>query len=414
MADINSSFDEILAELGDSYDEDIAVSGRKIVRSTANKIWLQLRAFSRGLYGLYQVVASLKYRFDPLYCSEDELESTMRIAGTKLKSGKVSLLTIIIWNTNIVSEKVLDPDTYYYLSVNGVTFSLVLQEELTIPANSFVKKDFYSTLGSNPYIGAFSVSANTNISISNESGETIDSELTFDCEDNETQLGYEEETLFEARKRILTDNQRQEILHILEERIQSLPNIHECTIIANNTLAPISSPYIQDDGIHYVPILPQSVLVVLTGSPTSDFALEFLSLCPFLTTIPEGVADYGTVYYASSIYLDGHFPVHYVNHRIELFDVIIKYGYAARLVSTINVEDAMEELLKNFKATTRFKDLISSEDISDALSEYQNPGVKILAITFSYKSEIVNYIKFNKTQIARLRTVSFQQVSLWD
>lgn len=413
MADINSSLDEILIELGDSYDADIASSGRQIVRSTANKIWLQLRAFSRGLYSLYQVVASLKYRFDPLYCTEDELESTMRITGTTRKSGKASLLTVVIWNTNVTVPKVLPAETYTYTSVNGVIFSLILQDDLTIPANSFVKKDFHSTLGSNPYIGSFPVSLNSAIAVSNSTGSLIDEEIRFDCEDNESQLGYAEETLFEARQRILTDNQRQEILHILEERLRDLPNIHECTVLANNTLAPINSPYKQDGGLLYVPIMPQSVFVILTGSPTADFAQEFISLCPFITTIPEGVADYGTVYYDTPIYVDGHFPVHYVNHRIELFDVIIKYGFSARLVSTVNVEDSMEELLQTFRATTRFKELISAEDISTALLPFQNPGVKILSITFNYNNSIVSYIRFDKTQIARLNSVSFQQVSLW-
>lgn len=413
MANINSSLDEILTELGDGFDADIADSGRKITRSTANKIWLMLRAFSRGLYGLYQVVAALKYRFDPLYCTDEELVSTMRITGTSRRSGKASLLTVVIWNMNTVVDKILPIDTYTYTSANGVVFTLVLQEDLTIPANSFVKKDFHSTLGGEPYIGSFPVSANGSIILVNESGVPIDSELSFECEDNETQLGYPEETLHEARQRILTDNQRQEILHILEERLQDLPNIHECTIIANNTLAPISSPYKKDDGVSYVPIMPQTVFVILTGSPTEEFAKEFVSLCPFLTTIPEDVADYGTVYYDTPIYIDGHFPVHYVNHRIEIFDVVIKYGYSPRLVSTVNVEDALEELLQSFRATTRFKDLISTEDISAALSPYQNPGVRILSISFSYKGEIVNYIRFDKTQIARLRNVSFQQVSLW-
>ena len=257
MADIESSLDEILVELGDSFDADIAESKRKIVRSTANKIWLILRAFSRGLYGVYQIVAALRYRFDPLYCTEDELASTMRIVGTKLKAGKTSLLTVVIWNNNLLSSKSFPVGVYTYTSSNGIVFTLDLQSAITVPANSFMKRDFFSSLSGAEYIGAFEVSDNSNITVVRSDGAAIDSDFSFDCEDNSNQLGYAAETLFEARQRILTDNQRQEILHILEERLNDLPNIHECTIIGNNGLTSINSPYLQDDGITYVPILPQ-------------------------------------------------------------------------------------------------------------------------------------------------------------
>ena len=412
MADINSSLDEILTELGDSFDADIADSNRKIVRSTANKIWLILRAFSRGLYGMYQVAAAMRYRFDPVYCSDDELESTMRITGTSRKPGKASLLTITIWNTNDVTTKTLLAGTYSYLSANGITFSLVVQEAISIPSNSFVKRDFYSSLGGEPLIGAYEVSDNTGIPVTEENDLTIDEYITFDCEDNTNQLGYAEETLFEVRQRILTDNQRQEILHILEERLQLLPNIHECTVIGNNTLAPINSPYLKDDGLTYEQILPQSVMIILTGSPTSDFAEEFLSLCPFVTTVPTGVADYGTVYYNTDIYINGQFPVYYLKHKIATYNVTIKYGYIARQVSTATVEQILETLLQSFKANTRYKSIISADDFSTALSEYQNASVKLLSVTFSYGGETVSYMRFDKTQIAQLSTVSFQQVAL--
>lgn len=412
MADINSSLDEILAELGDSFDTDI--TPRKIVRSTANKIWLMLRAFSRGLYGVYQAVASLRYRFDPLYCTEAELASTMRFVGTTLRPGKTSLLTVVVWNNNLVDSKTLPAGQYEYVSANAVTFSLDLQDDLVIPSSSFMKADFYSSLGGQPYIGSFPVSENSSITVINlDENVTIDPDLSFDCEDNESQLGSAAETLFEVRQRILTDNQRQEILHMLEERLQDLPNIHECTVIGNGALTPVSSPYLKDDGLTYEPILPQSVMVILTGSPTEDFAQQFLSLCPFVTSIPEGVADYGTVYYSSDIYVDGHFPVHYLKHKIEYFDVIIKYGYSTRQVATVTVENELRELLLPFKASTRYKELITTEEVSDALSIYQNPSVKILSISFNYNNTIVNYIQFNKTQIARLNNISFQQVNLW-
>lgn len=412
MADINSSLDEILTELGDSFDADINDSNRKIVRSTANKIWLMLRAFSRGLYGMYQVAVALRYRFDPVYCTDDELESTMRITGTKRKSGKASLLTVTIWNTNDASSKTLLAGTYSYLSANGITFSLTLQDPITIPSNSFVKRDFYSSLGGAALIGSYAVSDNTGIEVIEENSLAIDEYISFDCEDNADQLGYAAETLFEARQRILTDNQRQEILHILEERLMELPNVHECTVLGNNTLAPINSPYLQDDGLTYVQILPQSVMIILTGSPTADFAEEFLSLCPFVTTEPAGVAAYGTVYYDTDIYIDGRFPVHYVPHKIATYNAVVKYGYMARQVSTTNVDQSLETLLQAFKASTKYKSIITADDFSEALSEYQNPSVRILSITFSYNSETVSYMRFDKTQIARLGTVSFQQVAL--
>jgi hypothetical protein len=414
MTDINSSLDEILAELGDTFDKDISSSQRKIVRSTANKIWLILRAFARGLYGVYQAIAALRYKFDPLYCTDEELESTMRITGTTLRPGKATLLTVLIWNNHISETKTFPAGTYTYTSANGITFMLELPDDVSIPNNSFMKRDFYSSLSDAPYIGSFPVSDNTGISVLRTDAAAIDSDFSFDCEDNEAQLGYKAETLFEARQRILSDNKRQEILHILEERLLDLPNIHECTIISNYSLSPIGSPYLQDDGVTPVPIVPQSILVILTGSPTSDFAKEFLTLCPFITTVPTGVADYGTVYYQTDVYTDGFFPVHYVKHKIEYFDIVIKYGFISRQAATVSIENELRRLLLSLKASTRYKEIITTEEIFKLLSVYQNPSVRILSISFNYKNVLSNYIRFNKTQIARLNTVSFQQGSLWE
>jgi len=413
MANIDSSFDEIVTELGDGFDLDIEDSQRKIVRSTANKIWLMLRAFSRGLYGLYQVVAALKYRFDPLYCTDEELESTLRLTGTSRRPGKVSLLTIIIWNAHDTMTKSLPADTYYYVSSNGTTFKLIVQEPIDVQPNSFMKRDFYSSLGDAPYIGQYSVSENSNITVTSATGTELDINLSFDCSDNSAQLGYPEETLFEARQRILKDNQRQEVLHILEEKLNELPNIHECTVIGNNTLGPRDSPYPTDDNAGFVKIMPQSIMVIMTGSPSADFALQFLTLCPFVTTVPEGVADHRTVSYDSSIYLDGRFPVHYVPHRIALFDVTIQYGYSSAQVAATTVEEAFTSLILDFKASTKFKQVISSEDFMKALAKYQSASVRLLAITFLYKGNTVSYMKFDRTEIARLQNINFDKVDLW-
>lgn len=413
MADINSSLDEILTELGDSFDADIASSQRKIVRSTANKIWLILRAFARGLYGIYQVVAALHYRFDPLYCTDEELESTMRITGTTRRPGKVSLLTVIIWNNHATETRDFLAGVYTYVSSNGTAFTLDLQDDVTIPANSFMKRDFFSSLNGEPYIGSFPVSDNTSITVTVADGIVIDEELSFDCEDNEAQLGYPEETLYEVRQRLLTDNQRQEILHILEENLKNLPNIHECTVIGNNSLLPVNSPLLEDDGETFLPILPQSVLIIITGSPTEDFAKEFISLSPFITTVPEGIAGYGTVYYETDTYINGRFPVHYIKHKIAYFDAVVKYGYSALQVSLPTVEEEFIELLRPFQASTKYQPIIQVQDYFVALSAYQNPGVKLLSVTFSYEGTSVPYIRFDKTQLARLRNISFQQVNLW-
>jgi len=412
MANINSSLDEILTELGDTFDADIAASQRKIVRSTANKIWLLLRAFSRGLYSVYQVVAALRFRFDPLYCSDDELESTMRITGTVRKGGKTSLLTVTIWNTDALVPKTLPADLYYYNSANGIVFMVEIQEALEIPADSFITKDFFSSIGGEPYIGSFPVSANTGLLVTNETETVLDEAITFDCADNEAQLGYPEETMFEVRQRILTDGARQELLRILEEQLQDLPNIYECTILGNGGLLPVPSPYLDDDG-DPVDIMPQSVMVILTGSPTSDFAQQFVSFSPFVTTIPADVADYGTVFYETDTYVDGRFPVHFLKHKIALFDVVIKYGYSSTQVSLPAVEEAMDELLRPFQATTKYQPIVQVQDYFVALSAYQNPGVKLLSVTFTYDGQSVAFIRFDKTQLARLDNISFQQVNLW-
>lgn len=70
------------------------------------------------------------------------------------------------------------------------------------------------------------------------------------------------------------------MLYLLEERLRSLPNVHECTVVGNRGLTPIDSDYMQDDGVTPLQIMPQSILIIMTGSPTSDFALQ-MTLCPY-------------------------------------------------------------------------------------------------------------------------------------
>jgi len=441
MADLNSSLDEILTELGDDYDGDI--TPRRIVRSTANKIWLQLRAFARGLYGLYQVVAALRWRFDPLYCTEDELASTMRITGVTRIPGKTSLLTVTVWNNTDTPQELIGgtngtPDggstRYVYTSANGNTFAIDLFETIIIQPNNFTTLDFHSVIGDSFLIGAFPVSLNSNIAVTRSDGIAVTPDLTFDCEDNENQLGYPEETMFEVRQRILTDNQRQDLLHILEERLKQLPNIHECTILYNNSLIPQPMPY-RDDNNNPILLPPQAVFVILTGSPTKEFAETFLTLCPFITVdnsregstiILAEAVDKWVVNFPSPIYINGLFPVFYVKHLIANFSVIVKYGYNALTIDTEVIEQNYTELLRPFKASTRWQQIVKIEDYFNALSAWTNANVRLLSISFVATvdgnnyfnpafeiNDDVKYIIFQKTMLARLANVGFQAVSLW-
>lgn len=405
MADLTSGLDDISEELGDAYDE--AISPKKIVRSTTNKIWLTLRAFSKGLYGLYQVVLSLSYRFDPMYCSEEELASTMRIVGTSRIPAKASLVTVFVQNTSTTDPITLQAGRYLFISQYSITFAMTLTVPVTIAVGAGKYYDFSSVSGDAPLVGEYVVSAGSGVTVTRDDNVAIDENLVWFTEDNSGKLGKVEETLYEARQRLLSTDEREDQLVELQAEIKKLPNIHECNIIFNNTYEMKSVDYYVEDV--QVQIRPQEFILLITGSPTDDLAELVVKKTPFLTH--EVFADH-VVRYINSVYVNGYIPIFWAPHLSIYYQLVITYQFNSSKMLTSVIEKEFNTLLLPLEYTSVHSDIVKISDIFNVLSEMDlDTSVSILSIVMKDEDGVsINYLSVPKTRLPKLLTVSYTPV----
>ena len=99
------TFDTILTEICDFFDE--LISPRKLSRSNTNVIYLIFKAFAKGIEVINNVCVVLDNKFDPLYCSDDDLNSSASIVGTERHKGSATGLHITITNNGLASVTLL-------------------------------------------------------------------------------------------------------------------------------------------------------------------------------------------------------------------------------------------------------------------------------------------------------------------
>ena len=90
------TFDTILTELCDNFDA--LISPKKILRSNTNIIYLLFKAIAKGFEVINNTCVILSNKFDPLYCSDDDLTSSASIVGTERHKGSATGLHITITN----------------------------------------------------------------------------------------------------------------------------------------------------------------------------------------------------------------------------------------------------------------------------------------------------------------------------
>ena len=411
MAGLTSGLDDITAELGDAYDEYIAP--KKIVRSTTNKIWLTLRAFGKGLYGLYQSVMALSYRFDPLYCTEDELASTMRIVGTSLIPAKTSLLTVLVKNIGEVAATLV-AGVYNYVSADGIMFSFTLAENVTIAAGAGKYYDFSSVSEGAALTGAYYVSDNLDVTIVREDTATISSSFEWDTLDNTGKVGRVIETYAEARERLLGTPDRIDQLSLLRDKILELPNIHECSLIFNSTYDIITVDYYDDDDVQ-VSLKPQELLLLITGAPTEDMAAVVVANSPWLT---HQISDEKVVYYEEDNYVNGRFPVYYGYHLFTQYQLVITYQYNSAKIFASTTETELAKLLIPLEYPDTYSKIVKVSDIFDILSDEVIiaaglDSVSILAVTMQDdEGTAINYLSVPKTRLPQLINTTFIAVDI--
>jgi hypothetical protein len=383
------SLDELTDELVDAFDALIAP--KYVKRNNNNRLYLILRAAARGVKLLNDTALALKNRFHPLYCPAADLYSTAKLVGTDFKQGAGSILKITIRNADLVNQHTLNAGTYRYTSVSGMVFAFSLEESYRFDPGEYKNISAISSAK-----GSYHVEDNTSIRLDRADGASIDPELRFSCADNLGQLGYLDEDEYEFRSRIMNDADRQDHLQELELRIRNLPNLFECNLVFN--------PGETDETYDGITLKPLELLVVITGEPTNEIARLVAEAAHYQThkEDPDQV-----LYYEHPLYVNGRYPVYYVNHRTSDFSLGIMYQYDEQKLKAGQVEDEIVFLLDRYTHADTHIDRISEGDLYTALAALQLPNVKILNVSLLVEDVPVPYLAIPRTRIPRLVDIAF-------
>lgn len=394
MAIEAKTIDEETTGLCDSFDADIAP--KSIYRNNNNKLYLVLKSIGAGFSKIRDVVLALKYRFDPRYCSDDDLESTMLIVGTKRISGKVSVVRIICYNTDLSVTYKLPAGTYQYTSADGVLFSYVLTAETPVAPQGYVVMVLASAEN-----GAFPVAGETNAGVITAEGYEIPPAFSFEALANTTTLGRKEETLFEARNRILTDTKRQDSLKELEAELNALPTVYACNLLFNPTEENVT---LEDGSV----LAPYELLVMITGSATPEMAEIILSHEIYKTHM---VTAEQVVWYNNPLFVGGRYPVYYTNHAKRRFWLTIYYSYDSGVKTDALVEAAFNELLAKYRVMTEHVSAITEPMIYKTLQDHGIDGVTLLKVYLQDMQDgqlvSVPYIQVPRLMVPELADVAF-------
>jgi len=395
MALVSKSLDEITTGMIDDYDamlEETTQRPLRVWRNNNNKLYLIFRGIANGFKLVLDTVLALKNRFDPLYCDVSDLYSTCKLVGTEFKEGKGSIVQITITNKSAQETKELLAGIYDYRSVSGVIFSFQMptkyifqpEEEKIISAISEVK-------------GSYRVEANKSIKLVSREGNSIDPSLQFSCEDNINRLGYPDESDMDARERILYDVNRQDHLQELELKIRNLPNIFECNLILNASEA---SAFYDE-----VPFGPRELLVVLTGAPSNDVARLIADEVLYATCQVDPAQ---VVYYENDLYIDGKYPVYYMEHGKTNFSMEITYQYDKTKIKPVQIEADIDKLFEDYTKAVQHIDNFSIAMVHSVLQDVKLPSVTILeAVIYDTDAVKTSFLRIPKTRLPHLTGINY-------
>lgn len=384
------TFDTILTTICDSFDSLIAP--RTIARSNTNIIYLIFKAAAKGYEIINNVCVVLSNKFDPLYCSEDDLISSASIVGTERHKGSATGLHITITNNGSVSVTLL-AGLYTYALDDDTKFEFEVMENTVIASGSRI-----SFIAMSEKIGRYPVTAQTTITVTSE--QPVSSDLVFSCTDNATLLGLFEETDLEFRERINSKTDRQNSMVELESEIRNLPYIFDCKVKFN----PMSTE-IEFEGY----TIPAYTLAIFySGEVKKEIAEKVCEkiICPTLQT-----ADSVEVFYENDVFVGGKHGVHLIPFAKAQYAVELIYKINKTYANEYDIQNEIRTVLFNTFVSEKHVDYIKEDDFYNAIEALGITGIELLGVNLKYNNSNVNYIEIPSSRIPELTNVIFTPVS---
>lgn len=379
------TYDEVLTEVCDTFDGFI--TPKKIQRVDTNIVYLILKAVSKGIESVYTIVESLRSKFNPETCDDEDLLSVAKLVGTSKIIGKGSGLVINIINNNAEDPVTLEVGTYLF-KYEDVIFAFEVTLGIVIPALAAAQKIAFTTVK-----GSYRVTSIGDIQVTREDEAPIDSDISFSCVDNASLLGYLDESNYEFRKRILNDGTRSDSISELELELRNLPSILEAKVMFNNTT--VEQPI--DDFV----LLPFEMAIFLTGDITDEIAAIVCAKSIYATKMFDP-AKYSL--YTSSVFLGGQHKVYYDNFRAKEYDLAVVYDYDPRLHTPAYVESKVAEAVRPFVYNVVHTPFITEQLFYDAISDANIASLVVLDVTITVSGIPVSYISVPSSRVPKLVT----------
>lgn len=384
------TFDTILTTICDSFDSLIAP--RTIARSNTNIIYLIFKAAAKGYEIINNVCVVLSNKFDPLYCSDDDLVSSASIVGTERHKGSATGLHITVTNNGSVSATLL-AGLYTYALDDDTKFEFEVMENTVIASGSHI-----SFIAMSEKIGRYPVTAQTTITVTSE--RTVSSDLVFSCTDNAALLGISEETDLELRERINSKTDRQNSMVELESEIRNLPYIFDCKVKFNPT-----NTEIEYEGY----TIPAYTLAIFySGEVKKEIAEKVCEkiICPTLQT-----ADSVEVFYENDIFIGGKYGVNLTPFAKTQYAVELIYKINNTYANEYDIQNEIKTVLFNTFVSEKHVDYIKEDDFYNAIEALGITGIELLGVNLKYNNSNVNYIEIPSSRIPELTNVIFTPVS---
>ena len=389
------SYTEILSDVCDFYDEEIAP--KTIRRDASNSIYQVLKASAKGCEIISNSAEALKNRFDPLFCTEEDLIYTAKLVGTERILGKASGLYITVTNTE-PQVVTLQAGEYIFDLDNDVFFMFYVNQTVNIEYNQSISFFAFSNL-----IGIYSVTEMLDMPIRRADNAPIHPSLNFRCDTNDILLGHEEETIEEFRNRILYEDRRQDALAELESKIRSLPYVFDARIVFNDRVESVV--------IDGVTLPPFYTLFLLNGVPREEIANIFCrsSIYPTVMTEPDKFIPF-----EAPCFIDGVVKVYYKDFEILDYNVEIAYSYDSLLVTQEEIREAFTTALIPFKSNSVHKSVITEGEFYDALTIVKKPSLKVKYLKLYTYNGVdplpVEFVACPPTRIPKLKMLSFTEL----
>lgn len=380
------TFNEILTKLCDDFDE--LISPKKMARANTNIIYLLFKAIAKGYEIINSVCVVLDNKFDPAYCSSEDLESVSAIVGTNRYEGSATGLYIIVTNTNEVSATLL-AGTYYYKLDDNTTFYFDVLEDTVIAS-----QESATFIAMSQSIGSYPVTEQSSITVTSD--RNIASGLEFSCQDNTELLGTQRESDLEFRKRILNGIDNQDNIVELENKLKNLPYLFDARCVFNQTTG--AETY---DGIS----IPAFTLAIFySGMPRDEIAEVVASkiICPTVST-----QDSVEVTYTNDVFIGGEYMVNIIPFGETQFDIDVVLKIDTRYAEVDSVKAQITSALIKAFTSMVHKDYVKENDIYDVVEDLNIAGVTLLGANLIYNGSEVEYISVPLSRLPKLENVTF-------